>query len=1029
MSQPISLVNVYTKAVVESVSDSRLPDTSNVSQDIINSAQWYGNSSSLLSIQVDKKGRVLSSATYPMNASGLAPSGVTAGSYGSSSNIPIISVDTFGIVTSASNIGISIPPPSGFTVSGSNVSTSSNLIVSGVTTLSSNLNVSSNASVRTLTVTGVATLCNNLTVLSNATVTGSLTTVSTVNLGTGGNHVGIGTFNTYPLHVTTPYLNTNTNNTQIAIGHRSLNNGTSPILLEQASTGQAWITNYGSGSFTVQSATSNLILTSAANLVLTNGGIQTMTLSNGNVGVGVANPSSKLAVNGGVTVGTGYGSATSPGNGLAVQGFVGIGTTSPVAPLHVQGNMYTSNGFLYVNYSPNDNRSSLIVTHRLADSNGVSYPLTIQQDLNGVCYMQNNKPNCNLQYYTSGTTSRHAFIIGSNNAFDVVGGSAIIYGNGNTTYPGVGLLSIIAAGNGYGVRLWHKQDYHGYLENGTTDCNLYYQVAGTGFHQFTGSVGIGINPSTALDVNGSTRLRGSLNTSSTTSLGTSGSNVGIGTLTAYPFHVTTPLNNINTNNTQIAIGHRSLNNGTTPLLLEQANTGEAWITNYGTGSLTVQTPNQHLILTAGGLGCNIIFNNGGTRTMSLSNGSVGIGVTNPVTQFDITGDAAIRGNIRLGHVASSSSRVSVNGGVSIGNAYITNTAPTNGLIVQGNVGINTTSPDERVHIFGRSKYSYDSTSAYFLEVDAYRALRIANSSIGRTGGENSIKIAGDVTNIYGIRYGASLDLENTGQQTGGSSVWQIRGPTLCNGIYPDLSGRLEFNYSIYTQMTLDPNTQILKTRAFALASDPGSSNEIVKSSDDSTIGNAVIPWYGFGLSTTNVVNISGWYGINFRTGSAYSRASVMFLNGNGDLGLGLVNTQPTFQLALSRDSAAKPSTTTWTVSSDSRIKNNITSANIDRCYEIVKQLDLKYYEYNQDYLDSNAASDRRKLGWIAQEVEPIFPKAVVTSSNYGFDDFKSLNADQIYAAMYGCIKKMQVVQEDLQAEVAALREELRALKA
>jgi hypothetical protein len=56
-------------------------------------------------------------------------------------------------------------------------------------------------------------------------------------------------------------------------------------------------------------------------------------------------------------------------------------------------------------------------------------------------------------------------------------------------------------------------------------------------------------------------------------------------------------------------------------------------------------------------------------------------------------------------------------------------------------------------------------------------------------------------------------------------------------------------------------------------------------------------------------------------------------------------------------------------------------------------------------------SDRSKLGWIAQYVELVFPKAVTRSQQHGFDDCRSLNADQLYAAMYGVIQKLQNIVE------------------
>jgi hypothetical protein len=125
---------------------------------------------------------------------------------------------------------------------------------------------------------------------------------------------------------------------------------------------------------------------------------------------------------------------------------------------------------------------------------------------------------------------------------------------------------------------------------------------------------------------------------------------------------------------------------------------------------------------------------------------------------------------------------------------------------------------------------------------------------------------------------------------------------------------------------------------------------------------------------------------------------------NGRVGLG---TQiPSYQLQLSSDSAAKPSTSTWTVSSDERLKENIQDADLNMCYNNIKNLKLRKYKWKDDVYTLDQVSDRSKLGWIAQEVETILPKSVEKHNAYGYEDCRSLNSDQIITSMYGCLKKL-----------------------
>jgi hypothetical protein len=196
----------------------------------------------------------------------------------------------------------------------------------------------------------------------------------------------------------------------------------------------------------------------------------------------------------------------------------------------------------------------------------------------------------------------------------------------------------------------------------------------------------------------------------------------------------------------------------------------------------------------------------------------------------------------------------------------------------------------------------------------------------------------------------------------------------------------------------------------------------------------------------------------------YDANIALSANRYGQIGIGTTN--PAYQLELSTDSAAKPTTSTWTISSDIRLKENIETADLDRCYDIVNQLPLKRYRWKDDIYGSNQIKDRSKLGWIAQDVESIFPKAVgITPFKYNryntttkpvldldgsniydengnivyetikeiiseetIEDCKDLNVDQIYAVMYGTIKKLINIVEDNKTQIDMLKIEIDNLK-
>jgi hypothetical protein len=157
-------------------------------------------------------------------------------------------------------------------------------------------------------------------------------------------------------------------------------------------------------------------------------------------------------------------------------------------------------------------------------------------------------------------------------------------------------------------------------------------------------------------------------------------------------------------------------------------------------------------------------------------------------------------------------------------------------------------------------------------------------------------------------------------------------------------------------------------------------------------------------------------GYKFYQGTTQSL--IMSTDGNVGIGDGI---QPAYQLELSSDSAAKPSTNTWTVSSDERLKTNIELANLDMCYNTIKSIPLKRYTWRDDVYTSEQVPDRSKLGWIAQDVEQVIPKAVEQRNMLGYSDCRTLNSDQLIASLYGCVQKLMLTVEQLQTEVDILK--------
>jgi len=98
----------------------------------------------------------------------------------------------------------------------------------------------------------------------------------------------------------------------------------------------------------------------------------------------------------------------------------------------------------------------------------------------------------------------------------------------------------------------------------------------------------------------------------------------------------------------------------------------------------------------------------------------------------------------------------------------------------------------------------------------------------------------------------------------------------------------------------------------------------------------------------------------------------------------------------------------WSTVSDRRIKENIEKASYDKCYDNINKLELYRFNYIKEL--NNINKDIKQLGYIAQEVEDIFPKAISTQSFYNnslsIPDLLSIDISQINYSLYGAVKKL-----------------------
>ena len=139
----------------------------------------------------------------------------------------------------------------------------------------------------------------------------------------------------------------------------------------------------------------------------------------------------------------------------------------------------------------------------------------------------------------------------------------------------------------------------------------------------------------------------------------------------------------------------------------------------------------------------------------------------------------------------------------------------------------------------------------------------------------------------------------------------------------------------------------------------------------------------------------------------------------GSVGIG--TTRPEYQLDVrgpiysSVGGYTQTGLTTWTVTSDKRIKDNIVRASYDKCLENVKNIELYNFNFKNNCVNTN---DKHQLGFIAQEVQQVYPKAVevgkmILNTNEAISDILTLNTTQIDYTLYGAVKNLIEKIEDI----------------
>jgi hypothetical protein len=138
----------------------------------------------------------------------------------------------------------------------------------------------------------------------------------------------------------------------------------------------------------------------------------------------------------------------------------------------------------------------------------------------------------------------------------------------------------------------------------------------------------------------------------------------------------------------------------------------------------------------------------------------------------------------------------------------------------------------------------------------------------------------------------------------------------------------------------------------------------------------------------------------------------MRITGAGGVGIGLSN--PTLLLQLSADSAGKPSTNTWTISSDIRTKQNVSRFEGD--IGVIRKLDPIVAEYNGK---AGTPAGARVVSFDAEKLREIVPPAVssmrgkLNPEDSEETDLLGVNTHEIFFHMLRAIQYLDRQVEEL----------------
>jgi len=422
--------------------------------------------------------------------------------------------------------------------------------------------------------------------------------------------------------------------------------------------------------------------------------------------------------------------------------------------------------------------------------------------------------------------------------------------------------------------------------------------------------------------------------------------------------------------------HIANDSGNADLMMKRNDATEGF--NFG-----VSTTPKLFIARSDGTTFNDIF------TIDGSTDRVGIGTTVPDSRLDVRGPAG-QDPLRVRIDGATKFRIHSNGGTAIGSNPAT--VPQDGLYVHGHLGVGVIDPKAPVHaVSTASSPTQDFVSAVYGVSDP------AGFSAYPTVGVHGESLSPNGFGVYGVGDTGGYFISSA--DAGGRGLYAYAGALTGNSV----AGHFAATSTSAFAVQAEASAAVGQTRAVR-ATVNSSSGVGVEARNLASNGDAV----ALLAQTSSASGFAGYF-----LGPAGSRNYF-----SQPVGIGLTN--PSFQLHLSQNSAAKPTSGSWTISSDQRLKKNIRT--IDGALDDL--LALRGVTYQWIDPSTQGGMDGTYTGMIAQEVERVFPEWISEDP----DGYKRLTVIGFEGLVVEALRTLREEKDRELAERDAAIEQLRTEK-